>query len=494
MASWSEMSPGARTAAVAVVALLLGGGGYWLWQANRPTPVVEADVTDAPASAIAAPETAAADEGKSAPAVVGDPAASDPAAIKQAASEPATSEPAASEPAAKSDAAAATDQPAEAEAPAADSVPPPAPEAPAASAPSIDVARIEPDGSALVAGQAAPGAVVSLMSNGAEIGSATADDSGNFVAMFTLPPGEAGQLLSFMAKMPDGSEVVGTGQIAVAAIAAPVVTAQADSATAAPAATPDTTTTTTTTALAVTDDGVKVLQSGTDVPAEVAANVSLDLIAYPSVSEVQFGGHGAAGSFVRIYLDNAPISEASEIGADGAWTVTVSGIEPKIFTLRVDQLDGAGKVTSRFETPFKRETPEALAAAATSATSEPAAETAVADAAVEAPAAETTATTATEVAVSAASEATAADTTAATPDAAVAADSTAVAEVAPATTTVKAATVTVTVQPGYTLWGIAQENFGDGVMYVQVWGANRDKIRDPDLIYPGQVFTIPAGN
>ncbi len=50
---------------------------------------------------------------------------------------------------------------------------------------------------------------------------------------------------------------------------------------------------------------------------------------------------------------------------------------------------------------------------------------------------------------------------------------------------------TVTVQPGYTLWGIAQQNFGEGVLYVQVFEANKDKIKDPDLIYPGQVFTLP---
>ena len=52
--------------------------------------------------------------------------------------------------------------------------------------------------------------------------------------------------------------------------------------------------------------------------------------------------------------------------------------------------------------------------------------------------------------------------------------------------------VTVTVQPGYTLWGIAEGQLGEGVMYVQVYEANKDRIRDPDLIYPGQVFTIPA--
>ena len=53
------------------------------------------------------------------------------------------------------------------------------------------------------------------------------------------------------------------------------------------------------------------------------------------------------------------------------------------------------------------------------------------------------------------------------------------------------APVTITVQPGFTLWGIAEQSLGDGVAYVQVFEANKDKIRDPDLIYPGQVFTLP---
>lgn len=49
----------------------------------------------------------------------------------------------------------------------------------------------------------------------------------------------------------------------------------------------------------------------------------------------------------------------------------------------------------------------------------------------------------------------------------------------------------VTVQTGDTLWAISNERYGDGVLYVRVFEANRDNIRDPDLIYPGQVFTIP---
>jgi nucleoid-associated protein YgaU len=50
------------------------------------------------------------------------------------------------------------------------------------------------------------------------------------------------------------------------------------------------------------------------------------------------------------------------------------------------------------------------------------------------------------------------------------------------------------VQPGFTLWGIARESYGEGVMYVRVYEANKTQIRDPDLIYPGQVFTVPVEN
>ena len=52
--------------------------------------------------------------------------------------------------------------------------------------------------------------------------------------------------------------------------------------------------------------------------------------------------------------------------------------------------------------------------------------------------------------------------------------------------------VSVTVQPGYTLWAIARDTYGDGMLYVQVYNANKEKIRDPNLIYPGQIFVVPA--
>jgi hypothetical protein len=51
----------------------------------------------------------------------------------------------------------------------------------------------------------------------------------------------------------------------------------------------------------------------------------------------------------------------------------------------------------------------------------------------------------------------------------------------------------IVVQPGASLWRLAHQVYGRGLEYTIIYQANRDQIRDPDLIYPGQVFTVPAG-
>lgn len=52
----------------------------------------------------------------------------------------------------------------------------------------------------------------------------------------------------------------------------------------------------------------------------------------------------------------------------------------------------------------------------------------------------------------------------------------------------------VVVQPGNSLWRLARRTLGDGVRYTVIYQANRDRIRDPDLIYPGQIIQIPQTN
>lgn len=49
-----------------------------------------------------------------------------------------------------------------------------------------------------------------------------------------------------------------------------------------------------------------------------------------------------------------------------------------------------------------------------------------------------------------------------------------------------------TVEKGDCLWKIARTELGSGLRWGEIYEANRSDIRDPDLIYPGQVFTIPG--
>ncbi len=50
----------------------------------------------------------------------------------------------------------------------------------------------------------------------------------------------------------------------------------------------------------------------------------------------------------------------------------------------------------------------------------------------------------------------------------------------------------VVVQPGNSLWRLARRAYGKGVRFHVIYEANQDQIKDTNLIYPGQVFRLPA--
>ncbi|MEQ8294347.1 MAG: LysM peptidoglycan-binding domain-containing protein [Roseovarius sp.] len=167
--------------------------------------------------------------------------------------------------------------------------------------------------------------------------------------------------------------------------------------------------------------GVSVIQppSPGDTAPEVMSTVALDAITYNDAGEVELAGRAQGDGFVRVYLDNTPIT-TSRISEDGNWRSELPEVDTGVYTLRIDEVDEDGTVLSRVETPFKREDQELLG---------------------------------------------------------------------PRDTTRKIQAITV--QPGNTLWAISRDKYGEGVLYVRIFQANRDRIRDPDLIYPGQVFTVP---
>jgi hypothetical protein len=52
----------------------------------------------------------------------------------------------------------------------------------------------------------------------------------------------------------------------------------------------------------------------------------------------------------------------------------------------------------------------------------------------------------------------------------------------------------IVVESGRSLWRIARKTYGSGLRYTTIYEANKDQIKDPDLIFPGQVFKLPDTN
>ncbi|MDC1058903.1 LysM peptidoglycan-binding domain-containing protein [Planktomarina temperata] len=504
----------------------------------REVPSAQDAAVPAPAPSDAEPEAAADGETDTAKPPAQDTASAPDSATAEAAPEETSSESQSAE--------AATDTPAE-------------PLSSQLSAPKFDVVRIEDDGSALIAGQADGRGHVILSVDGVEQAEARADLSGTgqFVIFAFIPSTGDQQSLKLHLYAEDGSGPVVSAQtvfVAPATAAAtatdstatpvqeevtvsesPETAAETDTETEADTETEteaDTETETETdteietgtetastdvaspeakadkapaTVILADEDGVRVLQDG--APSAAKPAVTIDTISYSSNGDVILGGRGQAGNFVRIYLDNQFLA-TSKIAADGYWALELSDIEPGIYTLRVDELNVAGDVVSRAETPFKREAAEELAElmAAGTETEEPsaegpsesAAEAEVVDAealpSVEPEAADDPqpeqVMTQEEVNVQA-------EVAELKPQGEQSSDGGSLAvEGQPADTASVLRTPSKkfrvrTVQPGSTLWAIAKESYGAGIEYFKVFEANKERIRDPDLIYPGQVFEIP---
>lgn len=306
--------------------------------------------------------------------------------------------------------------------------------APAPVAPSLDVVRVDPVAGALVAGRGQPGETVTILLDGVAIAEAVVGADGSFVSQFDLLAAARPRVLaladstgtraeaSVIVAPSAASEPAAPEEVAEDDTPAPEEPAQqvAEDATTDEPSTPAAPAAPAAPGLLRADgSGVKVIQDA----AGALAALAIDAITYAPDGAAKLSGRAPGGGFVRLYLDNQPAG-GIEIGPDGQWATELGDVAPGVYTLRVDQIDAAGKVIARAETPFRREPPELIVALQ----DESAAEDRVTQ---------------------------------------------------------------VTVQPGNTLWGISKANYGDGILYVKLFEANRARIRDPDLIYPGQVFDIP---
>lgn len=316
--------------------------------------------------------------------------------------------------------------------------------------PSIDEVRSETDGLTILAGRGEPGADVTLMVDAVENTTVQVGNDGAFAIVAFLEPSPDAKVLSVIQRVGDvellAADIILTPQaVAQAEVATIEVTTEQVTETE-----PETTTTTDLTMVEIAavepvaakvepapavipdkpttkvailksdEDGIQIINRSS--APEVMSNVEIDTISYSEQGDVLLSGRAqSAATLVRVYLDNAAITTLN-VDTSGRWRGDLPDVDTGVYTLRVDEVDAEGAVTSRVETPFKRESPEALAASGG---------------------------------------------------------------------TVDAPAKAITVQTGTTLWAIARERYGDGTLYVRVFEANSDTIKDANLIYPGQVFDLP---
>ena len=340
--------------------------------------------------------------------------------------------------------------------------------------PSFDTVRVEPSGEALIAGTAEPGSEVVVKFNGQAVGTAMANADGAFVIT------------------PDKPLPSGPGALSIESRSNEVVVASADSvAVDVKAGAVDTPLV----AVLKPDGPTKVIQApAAQEPAlPPSKTVNLDTVDYDQTGNIVFGGRGPAGSKVQLYVDNNAYGLA-DINDKGTWTF--AGLSPLAVgphALRADEIGSNGAVKSRIEMPFYREEPAKVATAPLTPATPEAPKPAEVATAQEVPAP----TPPAEVAQVAVPEAPAAAPPAeAIPAVEPAADEPAIvaAQVPAAAETVQeaaAAPTQVIIQPGNNLWKLSRQIYGKGMMYTVIYEANKDQIRKPSLIYPGQIFLTP---
>jgi nucleoid-associated protein YgaU len=296
--------------------------------------------------------------------------------------------------------------------------------------PAFDVARIEATGEAVIAGRAVPGATVELLRNGELHDRAVADQSGQFVMVPPrLPSGTYD--LTLRAKQPDGKQATSKQSVAVALEPKP---------------------TDRPVVALMTPDKPTVVLSQPAAPNPAAGAVIVETVEIEPSGKLHVSGRARPGAAVRLYLNDSFIAPVTA-GADGHFAVTINkGVAPGNYRVRLDEVESnSGSVRARAEVPFN--VPGSVPTQAT-------------------------ASKRLDIA------------TAQQPQLA-AAGATVLPGGSPSAVVVPKI-ATTTVSRGDSLWRISHLTYGAGTRYAVIYKANREQIRNPNLIHPGQIFVLPT--
>ncbi len=297
--------------------------------------------------------------------------------------------------------------------------------------PSFDLVRVEPDGSLVVAGRAEPDTSVALLRNGEPWDKVNSGAGGQFaMTPKALPPGthELSLVLTHRDGRMETSEQIVTVDVAPGRSSDVVVALVAPNQP--------------TRVLSPRSEGKPApavgmtskdgkTNAGTEPPAGDRQGVEVGVVEQEVGGTFYAAGTAAPGATVRLYVNDSYLATATA-GPDGKWSFSVGkGLTEGNYRVRLDEVRGTdGKVLSRAEVPFDFASRPPLAGS--------------------------------------------------------------VAKGGDPSTVVVPEVKTTTVARGDSLWRISQRIYGNGRRYIVIHRANTEQIRNPDMIYPGQVFVVPA--
>jgi hypothetical protein len=267
---------------------------------------------------------------------------------------------------------------------------------PATPPPSFDIVRIDPAGTAVIAGRGMPGWQLRILGNGESIADTPIDNGGEWVVIITdETPLPVGALELTLEMESEAGDVIVSEQSVLVSIPPS------------------------------RDEIPLVVITQPGQPSEVRQGpmsgvsmgpLSLETVDYDDDGAVIFAGRATPGSRVRVFANGAIVGQTAT-DVNGRWSLRAAeSLAPGVYDLQIDMLSVDGQVEAVIALPFERMAPEAI----------------------------------------------------------------------------QLGEGRVIVQPGNSLWRIARRLYGEGMRYTVIYQANRDQIRDPDLIYPGQVFSTPS--
>jgi nucleoid-associated protein YgaU len=400
-----------------------------------------------------------------------------------------------------------------------------------ASAPTFDIIRVEPSGEAVIAGRAAPNTTVELLRDGEAVARALVDPSGQYAVVPPALPSGSSEI-TLRATGADGRTLPSRESVAV------VVAPGRDAKPLVALTSPDKPTVVLSQPASQdpppqpvakleenprSDAAPREAQAAPAKPAEAApAPGSAGTVPVKIVSvEAEEGGRlyvtGAAqpGATVRLYLNDTAVAPGS-VGADGRFAFTIGrGVQPGAYAIRVDEVDPvSGRVKTRSEVPFtvpakpevaKPAPKVALLPPPAAETPAPRVEIPKLPQALVVPPPRPAVEPSPPVQASMAAEPEADPALKAAPkpepqaapkpDLQLAAKPEPKADPAPRPEGPPAVFVpeigTARIVRGDSLWQISRRTYGRGTRYTVIYDANQPQIRNPDRIFPGQIFVLP---